>query len=48
MDIDLKKLFWVGVAVVVIGLFVINVITPTYTEVKGLKTQIEGVDYTDN
>lgn len=47
MSSDLKKIFWVGAAVVVIGLFLVNVITPTYKHVKDLNTKVTGIDYSD-
>lgn len=46
MNDDIKKLFWTGVAIVCVALFAVSVITPTKNQVRGLKTQIEAVDYT--
>lgn len=47
MSDDVKKMFWTGVAIVVVALFAVNVITPTKTQVRELKTKIETVDYTN-
>lgn len=47
MNDDIKKIFWTGAAVICVGLFLVSVIKPTYTKVKGLQSQIEAVDYSD-
>lgn len=47
MDIDIKKLFWTGVAVIVVILFMTKVIEPTYTKIEGLEQQIIDIDYTN-
>lgn len=47
MNEDIKKLFWTGVAVVIVGLFMFKVIEPTFTQVEGLESQIKAVDYTN-
>lgn len=46
MNDDIKKLFWTGVAVICVALFALSVITPTKTQIKGLESQIEAIDYT--
>lgn len=45
MSNDLKKIFWVGAAVVVLGLFLINVLTPTYNNVKKVGDEVKTIDY---
>ena len=47
MSGDLKKIFWVGAAVVVLGLFLTFVLKPTYTNVKTVGGEINKIDYTD-
>lgn len=47
MNDDIKKLFWTGVAVIIVILFMASVIEPTFTQVEGLKTQITDIDYTN-
>ena len=46
MSDDVKKMFWTGVAIVVVILFAASVVTPTKTQIRALETKIQGIDYT--
>ena len=47
MSGDLKKIFWVGAAVVVLGLFALNILKPTYENAKKVGSEIPKINYTD-
>ena len=47
MSGDLKKIFWVGAAVVVLGLFLTFVLKPTYENVTKVGGEIKTIDYTN-
>ncbi|MFR1926925.1 MAG: hypothetical protein ACLS2V_13030 [Clostridium paraputrificum] len=46
MEIDLKKVFYIIVCVVLIGLIGINLATPTANKIKGQKESITTIDFT--
>ena len=48
MSGDLKKIFWVGAAVVVLGLFALNILKPTYANVKKVGGEIPNINYTES
>lgn len=45
MSEDLKKMFWTGVAIIVIVLFATSVIKPTKNKIRGLESEINAIDY---
>ena len=45
MEIDLKKVFYIIVCVVLIGLIGINLATPTANKIKDQKSKIEGISF---
>ena len=45
MEIDLKKVFYIIVCVVLIGLIGVNLATPTAGKIKDQKTGIEGISF---
>ena len=47
MGSDLKKLFWIVVAIGVIGIFSVYVVAPAVTKTKAQKTAIEDIDFTE-
>lgn len=46
MEIDLKKVIYLGIAIVLAGLVYTNLAQPTYTKVESGKTQIESLSWT--
>lgn len=45
MDEDLKKVFWVIVAIAIIAVFSVFVVKPAVGKIKGTKSSIESLDY---
>lgn len=45
MDEDLKKIFWVIVAIAVIAVFSVFIVKPAVAKIKGAKSSIESLDY---
>ena len=45
MEIDLKKVFYIIVCVVLIGLIGVNLATPTSNKIKEQKSKIEAISF---
>lgn len=46
MEMDLKKAFYMIIAVVLLGLIATNIAQPVYTKISAQKAKIESVNFT--